>query len=229
MRYRKNHSVKFLLPQLNTCGSIFLKQMDSLTNYGLGYSMLNSLLYVGIGDIMYYRAKGFEKGHHLFLVFDVNGAYNESKGFYLDINQGKKRFKDYLMWVRTNKYYFDDYWFGKNQHCIVFNIKSYESSYSKFWKSEYSKMYRKEQLKDLGIPEFITIKGEKYRNYIYAVLTKEDIGKQYLKNTISEYFGVDDIPDDPREYDITWFAQDEILNYKYSKDKEKEIISSFKN
>ena len=77
-------------------------------------------------------------------------------------------------------------------------------------------MYSKEELKELKFTKTMTQKGDTYMVNEYAVLTKEPkVGSIYLKKVIYESFGVEHLPDEPKEFDIPWFIEDEILNTKY--------------
>ena len=229
MRIEINNTYKFLFPIVNTFGKTFLSELKSLTGYVVGYPTAQSILKIGISDIMYLRAKR-KTGCYLFIVFDVNGAYNIDKDFYVDVKKGKNMFNNFLLFVRKSKYYVDDYWYQKNQHCIVFDVSHYETAYTKFLLSEYSGMYKKEELKTLCINPTVRVKNVDKNNAIYAVLTKDqELGKKWLKQTIFENFGTDTVPDNPAEYDITWLAENEVLNYVYADTEERETIKTWRN
>ena len=226
--YTRNQTTKYLLPCINTFGSTFLKELDSLTNYALGHTILSSATQIGIGDAPYFRAKKFPKKSLLFIVFDTLGPYNDHKNFYIDVNKGKLRFQNFLSYVRNTSFYVDDYWFNKNQHCVVFNLAKFEHSYNMFLKSRYSLMYTLEQIKQLQIPAKIKKKNREYDGGVYTVLTKGKSGKTFLKSVVEEKFGVTDIADDPLEYDVNWLPQDEIFLWELLNEQEKQKIYDLK-
>ena len=91
-------------------------------------------------------------------------------------------------------------------------------------------MYKKEELKALCINPTVRVKNVDKNNAIYAVLTKDqELGKKWLKQTIFENFGTDTVPDNPAEYDITWLAENEVLNYVYADTEERETIKTWRN
>lgn len=230
LRVKVNRTNKYLWPSVNLFGRTFLKELNNLTNYTTGYPVGHSVLYTSIGDTLYYRTKDFEIQELLFVVFDIRGCYREDKSFYLDTKKGKVHFRDFLKYVRTNKHYENDYWYANNQHCIVFNLKDLSNTYWSFFKSEYSKMYSKECLKQIGITPNKNIQGKKYINPEYAVLTGDvEVGSIQLQSKIYETFGVDILPENPKEFDIPWSLQEEFLNYEYIREEEAETIKKFKN
>ncbi len=230
LRIRENHSSKFLKPLVNAFGTTFLKELNSLTNFAVGYPVSQSILEMGIGDLFYLRAKKYKIGCLLFIVFDVNGPYNVSKDFYIDVNKGKSKFKDFLLFIRKAAIYEDDYWYGKGKHCIVFNIQKFEHAYKMFLQSRFSEMYSLDQLKNLSVPPEFIHKGKKTPNYIYAILTKsnEEICSKYLAKQIYEYFGTNTRVENPTEFSIPWVTSQEIFNYQYVEDWEKEEINKMK-
>lgn len=229
LRAQNNHSSKFLKPVINTFGTTFLKELNNLTSFAVGYPTSHSVLKFGIGDTFYFRAKQYNTGCLLFVLFDINGPYNQ-KGFYVDVNKGKDKFKDFLLFVRNSSWYQDDYWYSKGQHCVVFNLQKLEHSYKMFLQSKFSEMYTKEQLKQMGVEAEFVYKGKKVPNYIHAILTKNraDLCNKYLARQIYEYFGTNVVPDNPDEFDISWFPQEEIFNYEYMNDEEKQLVNKMK-
>jgi hypothetical protein len=233
-RCTENRSKKYLFPILNTYGPTFIKQLDSLTNYVKGYPISQSILEIGISDVLYYRAKNMGHIHikdypYLFIVFDINGIFNPEKNTYLNIGEGRNRFSLFLKYIRSNKNYVCDYWYKKHQHCIVFNLYNFSTAFERFIESKYSKMYTDEDLKILKIPQY-TYKGEtKYHVPEYVVLKKiKDAGKKYLQNKIYESYGIDVIPEDPKEFDIPWFPESEFLNFNYFPPQELEKFIEYK-
>lgn len=230
IRIEDNHSNKFLKPIINTFGNTFLKELNNLTNFALGYPVSQSILKFGIGDTFYFRAKQYQVGCLLFVLFDINGPYNTTKNFYVDVKKGKGRFRDFLLFVRKSSWYSDDYWYQKGQHCIVFDLRKFEQSYLMFLQSKFSEMYSKEQLKAMEIPKEFMKNKKKVPNYIYAVLSKDsEIGRKYLAHQIYEHFGTKTLPDEPDEFDITWIPNQEIFNYQYMTDGEKEFVKQMKS
>lgn len=226
--YNRNHTTKYLLPCVNTFGNTFLKELDNLTNYALGHQLLSSATQIGIGEALYFRAKKFPKKDLLFIVFDTLGAFNEHKNFYIDVNKGKSCFQDFLSYVRNTSFYVDDYWFNKNQHCIVFSLSKFSHSYQMFLKSRYSLMYTPEQIKQLQIPAKIKKKNKEYDGGVYTVLTKGKSGKTFLKSIVEERFGTSDIAEEPLEYDVNWLPQDEVILWELLNETEKQKIYDFK-
>lgn len=230
LRVKVNRTNKYLWPCVNLFGRTFLKELNGLTNYVSGYQIGQSVLFTSIGDVLYYRAKGFEIKELLFVVFDTRGCYNDEKDMYINVEKGKTCFKDFLKYIRTNKHYEDDYWYDSNQHCVVFNLESLSKVYWNFFYSKYSKMYSKTTLKEIGITPKKYIKGKQEINPEYAVLIGDaQVGWIQLKTKIYESFGVDIVPDNPDEFDIPWFLQEEFLNYEYITEEESQIIKSIKN
>jgi hypothetical protein len=221
IRTRNNRTKQYLFPCVNTFGTTFLKELNNLTNYTTGYPITQSVLSVSVSDYLWYRAKGIDLTEikdkpYLFIVFDTRGCYNEDKDLYLNLSEGKKRFGLFLQYVRKNKHYVSDYWFDTNKHCVILEIERFRDAYDYFFSSVYSKMYSKEELKELKFTKTMTQKGDTYMVNEYAVLTKEPkVGSIYLKKVIYESFGVEHLPDEPKEFDIPWFIEDEILNTKY--------------
>lgn len=229
LRVKVNRTNKYLWPCVNLFGSTFLRELEQLTNYVPGYQIGHSILSTSIADILYYRAKEFQIQELLFVIFDTRGCYREDKQMYLNVEKGKEKFKNFLKYVRTNKHYHDDYWFGTSQYCIVFDLKSLSDTYWNFFCSSYSRMYNKGQLKTIGITKKQMIQGKEGYNPVYAVLTGEkEVGTVVLKSKIYEYFGTEDLPEEPAEYDIPWYMEEELLNYKYINKNEIENVRSVK-
>ena len=230
LRTVPNRTNKYVYPAINMFGKTFLKELNALTDYTSSYPTGHSILYTGIGDVLYYRTKNFKFESLLFMVIDTRGCFNETKGIYINPVKGLERFKSFLKYVRTIKHYKTDYWFGKHQHCIVFNLSHVMNGYNNFIQSRYSQIWTAEELDKIHIKPNRNIGGHKYINAIHAVLTKsEDVGKEYLKTKVYEAFNTDVIPDNPEEYDIPWIIQEEILNTKYLKHDEREIIIKAKS
>lgn len=234
IRSRNNRTKRYLFPIVNTFGSTFIKQLNSLTNYTNGYPITQSILSITFSDLLYCRAKQFtseeiRNNPYLFIVFDTLGTYNVDKDLHMNVKEGKKRFGDFLKYIRTNKYYNDDYWFSSNQHCIVFSIDKYHDAYKYFLLCKYSKMYSLIDVENVKITKSIFQGGKEYYNIDYAVLVSEEkVGTINLKKVIYESFGTEDIPDSPLEYDIPWFTQEEVLNSQYITLDENEMFKSLK-
>lgn len=234
IRIKNNRTKHYLFPIVNTFGSTFIKELSNLTNYAGGYIVTHSILSVNISDYLWYKSKQIEleeikEKPYLFIVFDVRGCYNENKDVYINAEEGIKRFKLFLSYVRKNKHYVEDYWFGSYQHCIVFKV-DYVNSYKQFFFGNYSKMYSTEDLKNFKLTKKTVVQGKEYLTHEYAVLTKDTkVGSVYLKKVIYEKFGVDDIPDNPKEYDIPWFIEDEILNHNYIPTDRKTLLKEYKS
>lgn len=229
LRTVPNRTNKYVYPAVNLFGKTFLKELNGLTDYATSYRAGHSILFTGIGDVLYYRAKDFKIESLLFMVIDIRGCYNEKKDIFIDPVKGKERFKSFLKYVRTSKYYKNDYWFKSNQHCIVFDLSSVAPGYMNFIQSNYSRIWTKEDLDKMYIKPKMNVGGKEYLNAVHAVLTKSDtIGLDYLKSKIYETYNTEHIPDNPKEYDIPWIIQDEFLNSKYMTEDEREIIVKFK-
>lgn len=214
-----NRTRQYLYPVMNTFGKTFLQEMNNLTSYKTGNMLGKSIQSITICDWLWYSAKrinieSLKETPYLFIVFDTKGLKVNQK--YSNIVEGQKRFKQFLIYARTNKHYIEDYWVGNNQHCIIFSIKEFQDSFKHFFYSQYSKMYTQEQIKTLKIASKVVINKQETDRPVHAVLTKNhEVGSVYLKKVIFENYGVDTIPDNPDEYDIPWLVQDEILNHIY--------------
>lgn len=230
LRCKQNRTSKYLYPVVNLFGTTFLKELRNLTSYSPGYESGHSILFTGVGDLLFYRAKGFKIKELLFVIIDIRGCYNENKDVYINPEEGKRKFSNFLKYVRTNKHYETDYWYGHNLHCIVLNLESVNRAYWNFFESSYSKIWKKEELKQFGISPKKNVKGKEFDSPTYAVLTGDPrVGQVQLKDKIYETFGVEEIPDNPKEYDIPWFIEDEFLNYEYGTEEEIKSIKLVKN
>src|SRR5690606_17195034 len=114
LRVKVNRTNKYLYPIVNLFGRTFIKEVNNLTGYTPGYQIGHSVLFTCVGDLLYYRSKGFEIKELLFVVFDTRGCYNEEKDMFVIVDKGKEQFKNFLKYIRKNKYYEDAYWY--NQH-----------------------------------------------------------------------------------------------------------------
>lgn len=200
--------------------------LSSYTRAEIGITVLS----VNICDLIYYRCKGF--GENLFLIIDIQGVYDHKKGKYINPVEAKQRFYNFLTFIRTNKHFVSDYQFeyGK-KHCIVLSIPSkFKQSYEYFLTGQYSKMYDLEQIKEYWSPfHKVGQKNTPEPNRNYAVLTKDkDIGKVVLKQAVRDAYGVESPPENPQEYDILWETSEEILNYDYANEQERNFFRNIK-
>ena len=151
------------------------------------------------------------------------------KDKYINPKEGINKFYNFLKYSRTNTHYVDDYWFGKDLHCIVFQIpKDYTNSYRKFVTSEYSKMYSEEQLKTIGYKSYYMNKDKKVDNYTYLVLTKNPKANDVLKKVILDTYGIENPPENPLEFDIPWDKYDEIVNWEFANEHEEKQLKQLK-
>lgn len=228
-RIKVNRTGKYLAPVQGLFGKTFLSQLNLLTNYTPS-KIGASIIEYSIADVLYSRAKRLTSfKENLFITFDTNGVLSE-KG-YVDKKLGKRRFLDFLSYIRKTSFYVDDYWDKDNRHVVVLKVLLKSAFYS-FIRGEYSKMYSHSELKELKFQPTLTIGGKKYPSAEWVVLTKNpEYGLTVLHRKLEESFGVDEtgFPDNPREYDIPWFIEDEIRNYQYLTDTERYQIQKHKS
>lgn len=229
LKQNPNKTFRYLWPIVNLFGKTFLRELGALTSYA-NYEISDSIVRLGVGDFLFYRAKGHDIRELLFCIIDVNGCYDADKDKYIDVNKGKQRFKDFLKYIRNSPYYYEDYWYRENQHCIVFNLEKFNDTYRAFFKSEYSKMYDKKRLNDVNITPFVLVRGKKQDSAQYAVLTKDErVGITVLKERLYEEFGTRVLPDNPTEYDTPWMIKHEFFNFNYAEHDEIEKVTNLKN
>lgn len=210
------------LGQILALNSSYIQSWVSLTS-GAGAPGLSTKQYA-IGDILYWRNHRHTTiPKFMFVVFDIGGAKENDK--YLNYKEGRKKFGNFLSFVRTMGTYHDDYWFNTNLYAVVFKIpEKYKDSFSKFLISRYSEMYSQEDLRKLGYYPTFKRGNKEYENYRYLVFTKNPKGQKLLKKEIEERFGTNVLPENPQEYDLPWAPDEEILNYHFATSEEVESI-----
>lgn len=218
MQVRESHNnrtTKYLSRCLDGFGKTFLKELQSLSFYAQ-YPTGCTIENIGIRDVLYDRATGKSwEGRYIYVVFDCLGVYDKTKNQYIDTKKGKDKFLGFLKYSRGSSYHIKDYWYGKNKHCIVYDMRKYPDAYDMFVCSKYSKMYSMDQLKELGFKPKVKIKDKEMINLTYSVLAKGQHAELHLKHEVYKYYGVEDIAEEPDEYDLPWFIEEEVLNHKY--------------
>lgn len=224
-----NKTNLYLYNVVNKFGKTFMLEYMEVSNYNRG-TIGASVISCNIMDLIYIRAKRIkieDVKECLYIVFDTKGY--KAGDQYVNSKEGSARFLRFLKYVRTNTHYVDDYWIGKDKHCIVLRIhERYTSAYRHFLLSRYSQMYDKSDLQALGFPATFKVKGKDKTNVSFLVLTKNEDAKVVLKKAIYENYGVECLPENPMEYDVPWSADEEILNYEYATREEIEQIQQLK-
>ena len=223
-----NRTNKYLGRILQGFGKVFIKELQDLTLFS-GRGTGSTIEEYALRDILYDRAKGHTQmeGSYVFLVFDIYGPKMEGDK-YVDTKKGREKFLSFLKFARGFNYYVDDYWFGKGKQCIVFDVRKYKLAYDMFIVSKYSAMYTPKELIDLGFKKTVKANGSDAINLTYSVLTKGDLKEMKLQHEIQKYYATDTLPDNPSEFDIPWFPEEEILNYKYAEPQEIGRIKTIK-
>lgn len=228
LRTVNNRTARYLGKGINLYGKTFLKELKSLTDYTPS-EIGQSIIHYSIMDILYYRAKKINTVQlYLFLTIDKKGAFDAQKNIYINKTLGNQRFCNFLAYVRNHGSYVDDYWCDQSLHTIVmkFPIKK---AYQHFLHSEYSQMYSISELREIGLNPIIHINGEKYKSADYIILTHaKEHGKTILKQVVYENYGVEDIAEEPDEFDIPWSIREEVYNNAYMSENEREQIINMK-
>jgi hypothetical protein len=178
-----NPTARFLVPIMNTFTATFLQHFHLVKQHLLGFA---------VGDIKYDKAKRQVHSYLLFTAFSINGYYDEKKKRFVNIKGGRALFKKFLEYLKTTRYYYDDYIYDDNIHVVVISLPSeYNLSYDKFLQGVYSKMYKDSQIKLMF--------NDKEN---LAVLKKEASYREVFKEKLKKRFSVEygsyksTVPDD---------------------------------
>lgn len=120
-----NKTKKYLLPCLKAYGKQFESKINSVFKVA-----------VGLGDMVYTKAKKEVYERHLFILLDSSVV--------------SKQFKDFIKWIREQIYYEDDYVYGNIQkssfHMVIIKFpEEFCDSLSTFKKGKYSEMFKEEK------------------------------------------------------------------------------------
>lgn len=212
--YARNKTARYILPIIESYSNEYKYQFREI-NPGL--------LASAIGDIKYDAAKGKKTEYALFMLFDINGAFDVNTRQHSQPILGRTKFNGFLKWVRNYTYYVDDYYFrelsetradNKQNHlcCVITKIpKRYHGAYDRFLESAYSKMYSEEDLRSLHILPNL---ADKRANPIWSILTKDSAYKKEFERSVNAQFGTNVVIQDDRELDIPIRKKDEWLNVK---------------
>lgn len=198
-----NATGRFLSPMLNTFNSSFQANFKPIHKHILAYA---------VGDLRYDKAKQIKHKYLLFIVCNINGVFLPDKQRYLSIENGRKIFDNFLKYVKSSSYYYDDYILDSIGHCVVLQIpKDWYKVYDSFIKGEYSKMYSKVQVKAM-----FSNKDN------ISVLTKDAEYRPVFVEKLNKKFGtnlkVDDLPPDI-ELEVPPF-EDDYISYENATDYE---------
>lgn len=210
--YTRNKTARYIFPIIESYSKEFLYQFQQTSK---------GLLATAIGDIKYDDAKGTKTQYALFMLYDINGAFDVNAKQHAEPILGRTKFNEYLKFLRTYTHYLDDYYFRsftevpsfRHSHlcCVVVKIPSkYHKAYDNFLKSAYSKMYTPEDLRNLAIfADF----PDKRPNPIWSVLTKDKEYRQVFERNVNERFNTNVIIEDDRELDFPLKTEDEWFNF----------------
>jgi hypothetical protein len=208
--YTRNKTAKYLLPIVDSYSNEFKYQFKNVNK---------GLLASAIGDVKYDSAKGKATEYALFMLYDINGAFDVNVRQHTEPLLGRTMFNQFLKYCRSYTHYVDDYYFrpftdtGFNQQhlcCIITKIpKKYHVAYDRFLQSAYSKMYNEEELATLHISP---VRGDNKSNPIWKILTKDAGYKKEFERNVNEYYGTNVVIDDDREFDLPVRKSDEWFN-----------------
>lgn len=209
--YMRNKTAKYILPIVDTYSNEFKYQFKNVNR---------GLLASAIGDIKYDDAKGKVTEYALFLLYDINGAFDANTRQHVEPLLGRTMFNQFLKYCRSYTYYLDDYYFRpftdtpnfKEQHlcCVITRVpKKYHGAYDKFLQSAYSRMYNEEDLKALHV---VPVRADNKANPIWKVLTKDASYKKEFERNVNDYYGTNVVIDDDREFDLPIRKADEYFN-----------------
>jgi hypothetical protein len=152
-----------------------------------------------LSDIKYEQQVGITFDQHLFVLFSVEGNFNNC-----------------LSYMRKTKPYVSDYRFTENSHMIVFYIPDkYINAITKLKQSKYSEMYDDYQLERL----FKSTANQSISKLRYMVLTKDPHFKPLFEEIIAVLGEGDNHPQtyirlpDEAELDFRFEPKREYYNY----------------
>jgi len=210
--YARNKTARYILPIVDAYSNEFKYQWRNV-NPGL--------LASAIGDVKYDKAKGRQVDYALFMLYDINGAFDVNSREYKDTLLGRTMFNSFLKFCRKYTHYIDDYYFTgfqqgsriSQQHlcCVITAIpKRYHGAYDNFLKGAYSKMFSSDDLQSL----FITPKrADGKTNPIWSILTKDKEYRKQFEAVVNETFNTNVTIADDRELDFPLRMEDEKLNW----------------
>lgn len=206
-----NKTYLYLKNILNTFDTGFIQKYALVRDAVLAYA---------IQDFLYNDAKGIEHTESvLFVVIDMFGRYNSSKGCYDNPTNGCKAVTGFLSYFKSHPSYVHDYVFDSvkrpTKHCVAIYLgKDWKHSYEAFTRSEYDKIFNPIELNKCRI----TPKNGANKNAIYEILVKD---KNYLptfKKKLETVFNLrsgelDSMEDFP-QYELPLKMEDETLNFR---------------
>lgn len=226
-----NKTKEYLQRIINVCyGKQFMVEIRNLTSYDVGPLGL-SIEGIYIMDALYLRAKRKWSNPDpcFYIVFDKNGSMTED--VYTDPKAGRQRFNKFLTYVRTQKFYENDYVISDDHHMVIIKLpKRFRHAYNMFLKNRYSEMYTKEDLEYLNFMPTLKMGSETVVSLTYAVLTRNaEYGQMKVLRELENNFGVDTIPDDLTEFDIPWLIRYEIYHHQYMNEEELEELKKLRS
>lgn len=178
-----NRTRLYLTPIVNTYGKTLTARLNQ-----------TAILAWGLYDVLYLKAKGkSELKHHLFVLQDPGGKYSANLERYINRTAGAKIYNAWLEYVRSTRYYVDDYVFEpliKNDHhghMVMFQIPDrFRGAYDRFLEDKFSEMYNKNNLEDLKIRKKLPTGSE---SVVWKVLTKQEDYKEEFIEKINRLYG----------------------------------------
>lgn len=190
-RVIKNQSLEYLYPLLSKFGNTFMTEFKQ-----------NCALAITVGDYCYDEVRNF-KTYAIFLVFDINGTFNETAKKYNNIKKARQSFKDFLKFLRKHKSYLDDYVYTVkgHQHVVILKFpEGYEKAAENMLSGRFKEIYKPEDIN--------SIRSEHVKKIYKGSITVKEVAERInfkFGTTISEA-DVQDI------LDYTPIKREEILN-----------------
>jgi hypothetical protein len=180
----KNKSKKYLFPAINLYGKEFTDKANAVFKVA-----------IGVGDIIYRKAKERKHEKHLFILCDTAVL--------------TQHFITFITWIREQPQYEDDYPYGNLQkstfHMVIIKFpESLDNSFELFKAGNYSQMYNSDQIK-----EFFT----KHPN-VLRVLIKDHNYKLQFTHKLNRIYGSSlSVSDWEGELDLPPKPVEEIFNH----------------
>jgi hypothetical protein len=199
MSLERNRTESYLSSVLNTFNLSFKEGFRRSKACLRGYFIAN-------GD--YYKAKGFTKPQELlFMIYDPKGQLKDDR--YTNPVYHRKLFAEWLKAVRKSSHYYDDFTDNFQMHWIVVKVTPYEKAFQHFILGEYSLMYDPAHFTKLNIRE---------DSPLGKVLLRKEEAVETLRNAIYTSYGVSELPENIREYDVPPRLQYEIYEFERHRD-----------
>lgn len=199
-----NRTWRYLFPCLKSYGEEFTNYLKTFFKLG-----------VGLGDVNFEEKTD---GKSIFILFETDFAFPLHK----DTIKYKEDFARFLLWLRNQPFYIEDYIYDKNQHMIVVKIpEEYFDTVKYFKKGKYSKMYTDKEIQKYF--KYVTLSNKQAEVEVNnrfkktrGILKKE---KEYLEDFVKEVnnkFGteVTSLEMKDAELDFPPNPEEEVFNYK---------------